>query len=155
MTTGPERTLIVETVRRFVDREVIPAAGPLEHAGEYPHALVGQMREMGLFGLNVPEEFGGAELDTVTLALVFEELSRGWLGLAGVLGTHSVLCDVLVRFRARRSEGALSARVSERRAAGRDLFVRGQRGHGPAGDLDDRGLAGRGVSRERREDVDY
>ena len=98
MTTGSERALIVDTVRRFVDREVIPAAGPLEHAGEYPHALVAQMREMGLFGLNVPEAYGGAELDTVTLALVFEELSRGWLGLAGVLGTHSVLCDVLVRF---------------------------------------------------------
>src|ERR1700687_3694429 len=56
------------------------------------------MAGMGLFGLNVPEEYGGARVDSTTLAMVFEELSRGWLGLAGVIGTHSVLCDVLVRF---------------------------------------------------------
>jgi len=93
-----ERDLIVKTVREFVEREVMPVASAMEHRNEYPHALVTQMREMGLFGLNVPEEFGGAEVDSTTLAMVFEELSRGWLGLAGVVGSHSVLCDVLVRF---------------------------------------------------------
>lgn len=93
-----EQQLILDTVRRFVEHEVIPAASPLERAGDYPHTLVEQMRGMGLFGVNVPEAYGGAQLDTVTLAAIFEELSRGWLGLAGVLGTHTVLCDVLVRF---------------------------------------------------------
>jgi len=93
-----ERDLIVKTVREFVEREVMPVASAMEHRNEYPHALVEQMRDMGLFGLNVPEEFGGAEVDSTTLAMVFEELSRGWLGLAGVVGSHSVLCDVLVRF---------------------------------------------------------
>jgi alkylation response protein AidB-like acyl-CoA dehydrogenase len=93
-----ERELIVKTVRDFVEREVMPAASAMEHRNEYPHALVAQMREMGLFGLNVPEEFGGAGADSTTLAMVFEELSRGWLGLAGVVGSHSVLCDVLARF---------------------------------------------------------
>ena len=53
---------------------------------------------MGLFGLNVPEEYGGTEVDYVTFARIFAELSRGWLGLAGIIGTHLVLCDVLVRF---------------------------------------------------------
>jgi alkylation response protein AidB-like acyl-CoA dehydrogenase len=88
----------VATVRQFVDKEVMPVASAMEHRNEYPHELVAEMRKMGLFGLNVPEEFGGAEIDFTTFAMIFEELSRGWLGLAGVIGTHSVLCDVLVRF---------------------------------------------------------
>jgi alkylation response protein AidB-like acyl-CoA dehydrogenase len=93
-----EQELMVATVRQFVDKEVIPVASAMEHRNEYPHALVEQMRTMGLFGLNVPEEYGGAEIDFTTFAMIFEELSRGWLGLAGVIGTHSVLCDVLIRF---------------------------------------------------------
>ncbi|MBV8816839.1 MAG: acyl-CoA dehydrogenase family protein [Acidobacteriaceae bacterium] len=93
-----ERELIVSNVCRFVEREVIPVASSMEHSGEYPHALAGEMAKMGLFGLNVSETFGGAGLDTVTFAMVFEEISRGWLGLAGIIGTHSVLCDVLSRF---------------------------------------------------------
>lgn len=97
-TMTSEQELIVTTVKRFVDREVIPVASAMEHRNEYPHALVEEMRKMGLFGLNVPEEYGGAAIDYTTFAMIFEELSRGWLGLAGVIGTHSVLCDVLVRF---------------------------------------------------------
>ena len=93
-----EQELMVATVRQFVDKEVVPVASAMEHRNEYPHALVEQMRTLGLFGLNVPEEFGGAEIDFTTFAMIFEELSRGWLGLAGVIGTHSVLCDVLIRF---------------------------------------------------------
>jgi len=93
-----EQRLILRTVREFVEREVIPVASGMEHRDEYPHALAGQMAKMGLFGLNVPEEFGGTEVDYVTFARIFTELSRGWLGLAGIVGTHLVLCDVLVRF---------------------------------------------------------
>ncbi len=93
-----EQQLIVTTVRQFVDKEVIPVASALEHRNEYPHALVEQMRRIGLFGLNVPEEYGGADTGFTTFAMIFEELGRGWLGLAGVIGTHSVLCDVLNRF---------------------------------------------------------
>ena len=93
-----EQDLIVNTVRQFVDKEVMPVASGLEHRNEYPHALVEEMRKIGLFGLNVPERYGGAEVDSTTFAMIFEELSRGWLGLAGVIGTHSVLCDVLNRF---------------------------------------------------------
>jgi len=93
-----EQKLILATVQRFVDKEVMPVASGLEHRNEYPHELVAEMRRMGLFGLNVPEEFGGAGLDYTTFAMIFEELARGWLGLAGVIGTHSVLCDVLNRF---------------------------------------------------------
>jgi alkylation response protein AidB-like acyl-CoA dehydrogenase len=93
-----EQDLIVRTVRQFVDKEVIPVASAMEHRDEYPASLVAQMAEMGLFGLNIPEQYGGADVDNATFAMVFEELSRGWLGLAGIVGSHSVLCDVLVRF---------------------------------------------------------
>ncbi len=93
-----ERELIVHTVRQFCEREVIPVASELEHRNEYPHELVAQMQKIGLFGLNVPEQYGGGDVDFTTFAMVFEELSRAWLGLAGVIGTHSVLCDVLNLF---------------------------------------------------------
>jgi len=97
-TRNSERELIISTVRKFVEKEVMPVASAMEHANEYPHALVEQMKEMGLFGLNVPEEHGGVGVDATTFAMIFEELSRGWLGLAGVIGTHSVMCDVVVKF---------------------------------------------------------
>ena len=98
MLTQEERDLIVSTVREFVERDVIPVASDMEHRDEYPHALVETMKEMGLFGLSVPEAYGGADVDFTTFARVFEEISRGWMGLAGILGTHLVLSDVLSRF---------------------------------------------------------
>ena len=97
-TLNTEQELIVSTVRKFVAREVMPVASEMEHRNEYPHELVRQMQEMGLFGLNIPEQYGGAAVDTTTFAMIFEEISRGWLGLAGVIGSNSVMCDVLVRF---------------------------------------------------------
>ena len=93
-----ERQLILTTIRQFVDKEVMPVASAMERRNEYPHELVGHMKKMGLFGLNVPEEYGGAAVDYTTFAMIFEEISRGWLGLAGVIGSHSVMCDVVVRF---------------------------------------------------------
>jgi alkylation response protein AidB-like acyl-CoA dehydrogenase len=93
-----ERDLIIGTVRKFVEKEVMPVASELERRNEYPHELVRQMKEMGLFGLNIPEPYGGTQVDATTFAMVFEEISRGWLGLAGIVGSHSVMCDVLTRF---------------------------------------------------------
>ncbi len=98
-TSAPEeREEILRTVRSFVEREVMPAAKELEPKDEYPFALVDRMKELGLFGANIPEAYGGLELDYVTYAMIFEEVSRGWMGVAGILGTHSVMCDVLARF---------------------------------------------------------
>jgi len=93
-----QQRLVAQTVREFVDREVIPVASGMEHRDEYPDGLVETMKELGLFGLNIPEQYGGSDVDYTTFAIVFEELARGWMGLAGVLGAHLVLCDVLVRY---------------------------------------------------------
>src|SRR6476659_715635 len=89
---------IVESIRQFVEREVIPVASRLEHADEYPAQIVERMKELGLFGANVPEEFGGLALGYSTYAMVIEELARGWMSIVGPLGTHSVICDILFRF---------------------------------------------------------
>src|SRR5436309_10001198 len=94
----PEEQQMIETVKRFVDREVRPVARALEHADEYPTALVEKMRELGLFGLGVPSEYGGLGVDYVTYARVFEELSRGWMSLAGVIGTHGIVCYLVRTF---------------------------------------------------------
>jgi alkylation response protein AidB-like acyl-CoA dehydrogenase len=94
---GPvqERDLILATVKAFVDREVVPAASALEHRNEYPAALVERMKAIGLFGINVPEAYGGTALGATLYAEIFEELARGWMSVAGVLGTHLVICDVI------------------------------------------------------------
>ncbi|GAB3450913.1 acyl-CoA dehydrogenase family protein [Phycicoccus ginsengisoli] len=82
-------------LRDFVDREVIPVAREWEQAGRYPTEIVKGLADMGLFGITVPEEYGGLDLDPVSFALVFEELSRGWMGIAGILGSHSLACRLI------------------------------------------------------------
>src|SRR5205807_3466101 len=81
-----------------LDREVAPVASELEHRNEYPTEIVERMKEIGLFGANVPEQYGGQDLSYTVYAMIFEEISRVWMGLAGILGTHSVMCDVVSRF---------------------------------------------------------
>jgi len=86
------------TMREFVDREIKPVASEMERSGEYPTAIVDQMKELGLFGMTIPTEYGGLDLDAVSFAIVFEELSRGWMGIAGTLGTHSLSCWMIAQF---------------------------------------------------------
>ena len=86
---------IVEAVRRFVDRDVIPVATELEHNDEYPHALVAKMKELGLFGATIPQEHGGLGLSFVTYARIMSELSRGWMSLAGVINSHLIMAFVI------------------------------------------------------------
>jgi alkylation response protein AidB-like acyl-CoA dehydrogenase len=83
-----EQEAVVKAVREFVEQEVMPIADEMEHRDEFPEKIVEQMKEMGLFGLTVPEEFGGAGMDVMTYALIVAELSRGWMSLSGILNTH-------------------------------------------------------------------
>src|SRR5680860_1739228 len=89
---------IVETVREFVTKEVIPVADEMEHKDEFPDAIVEQMKEMGLFGLNIPEEYGGIGESLTTYALCVVELARGWMSLSGVLNTHFMGCYLINKF---------------------------------------------------------
>ena len=79
------------TMRRFVDNEIIPVASDYEHADAYPDPMVKQMAEMGLFGCILPTDYGGGGLDYVSYAIICEELSRGWMSLAGILNSHLMM----------------------------------------------------------------
>ncbi len=93
-----EQRAIVAAVREFVVKEVYPVANELEHRDEFPEAIVEQMKEMGLFGLTVPEAYGGAGLDLLTYALVGVELSRGWMSLSGIMNTHFMAIYLLKKY---------------------------------------------------------
>ena len=88
---------ILKTVREFVDSEILPVATALEHADEYPEKIVAGMQDMGLFGLTIPEEYGGLGESLLTYALVVEELARGWMSVAGVVNTHFIVAYLLQR----------------------------------------------------------
>jgi alkylation response protein AidB-like acyl-CoA dehydrogenase len=92
-----EQKAFRETLRAFVDKEIVPVATEWEHSGRYPAEIVDKMKQMGLFGLSVPEEYGGMAADMVSFALVFEEIARGWMGVAGTIGSHSLACWMIAR----------------------------------------------------------
>ena len=89
---------IVDAVRTWVDKEVRPVARQLEHANAYPEALIEGMKAMGVYGLAVPEEYGGLPVSVACFARVTEELARGWMTLAGAMGGHTVVCALIRDF---------------------------------------------------------
>src|SRR6476646_9525710 len=94
--TDPEnRREMIETVRRYVAREVIPVATEMEHADAYPEKIVADMRELGLFGVTIPEEYGGLGLDLLTYIGVIEELAYGWMSLSGIVNTHTIAAYII------------------------------------------------------------
>ncbi|MEU7785972.1 acyl-CoA dehydrogenase family protein [Amycolatopsis sp. NPDC049159] len=88
---------ILATVRQFVDKEVIPHAQELEHSDTYPADIVEGMKEMGLFGITIPEEYGGLGESLLTYALVVEEIARGWMSVSGVINTHFIVAHMISR----------------------------------------------------------
>ena len=93
-----EQTDILQLVRDFVDRDVLPYASDFDHADEFPDAMVKTLQEMGLFGITISEEHGGLGLDLLTYALVVKELSRGWISLSGVINTHFMAAWMIEHF---------------------------------------------------------
>lgn len=89
------RAQIIALVRDFVQRDVKPVAAKYDHQDIYPAELVKTMREMGLFGITIPEKYGGLGLDHLTLATIFEELSKGWMSISGVIGTHLIMASII------------------------------------------------------------
>jgi alkylation response protein AidB-like acyl-CoA dehydrogenase len=81
-----------KSLRDFATKEIAPVAMEWERSGRYPTEIVDSMKAMGLFGLTIPEAYGGMDVDMVSFALVFEEISRAWMGVAGILGSHSLAC---------------------------------------------------------------
>jgi alkylation response protein AidB-like acyl-CoA dehydrogenase len=93
-----EQRAITEMVRQFVDEQIIPNAEHYDHEDTFPEPIVEQMKELGLFGVTLPEEYGGMGLDLTTYAMIVEELSRGWISISGVVNTHFIGSYLLMKF---------------------------------------------------------
>jgi alkylation response protein AidB-like acyl-CoA dehydrogenase len=92
-----EQQIFRKTIRDFTRDRIAPVAREWEQAGRYPAEIVEEMKALGLFGLTVPEAYGGLAVDLVSYTIAFEEISRGWMGIAGILGSHSLTCWMLAR----------------------------------------------------------
>src|SRR5881398_2277938 len=93
-----EQRAITEMVRQFVDEQIIPVAEEYDHEDKFPEPIVEQMKELGLFGVTIPEEYGGMGLDLTTYAMIVEELSRGWISISGIVNTHFIGSYLLMKF---------------------------------------------------------
>src|SRR5919107_5807380 len=87
---------ILKAVRHFVEKEILPVATELEHRDEYPTAIVEGLKELGVFGLMIPEEYGGLGESLLTYALCVEEIARGWMSVSGVINTHFIVAHMLM-----------------------------------------------------------
>lgn len=112
MTLTEEEVAIVRLVGEFVDREVKPVAQELDHTDTYPEKLIDQMKEMGIFGLAVPEPWGEAHVSAECYAMVTEELARGWMSLAGAMGGHTVVAKLLVAYGTREQQDRYLPRMA-------------------------------------------
>jgi alkylation response protein AidB-like acyl-CoA dehydrogenase len=92
-----EQTELLKLVREFVDEQIIPVATELEHQDEYPQSIVDQMKEMGIFGLMIPEEYGGLGESLLTYALCVEEIARGWMSVSGIINTHFIVAYMILQ----------------------------------------------------------
>ena len=106
------QTEIVKTVRGFVDKEILPHVAKLEHDDEYPVDIVEGMKDMGLFGLMIPEEYGGLGESLLTYALVVEEIARGWMSVSGIINTHFIVAYLLKQHGTEEQKNALLPRMA-------------------------------------------
>src|SRR6202048_4843990 len=93
-----EQKAICEMVRQFADEQIIPNAEHYDHEDEFPEPIVEQMKELGLFGVTIPEEYGGVGPHLTTHAMIVEELSRGWISISGIVNTHFIGSYLLMKF---------------------------------------------------------
>jgi alkylation response protein AidB-like acyl-CoA dehydrogenase len=93
-----EQKAIAEMVHQFADEQIIPNAEHYDHEDEFPEPIVEQMKELGLFGVTIPEDYGGMGLDLTTYAMIVEELSRGWISISGIVNTHFIGSYLLMKF---------------------------------------------------------
>jgi alkylation response protein AidB-like acyl-CoA dehydrogenase len=93
-----EQKAITEMVRQFADEQILPNAEHYDHEDSFPEPIVEQMKELGLFGVTIPEEYGGMGLDLTTYAMIVEELSRGWISISGIVNTHFIGSYLLMKF---------------------------------------------------------
>ena len=114
-----DEAMLVATVREFVDKQVRPTVREREHANEYPEAWIQQMKRIGIYGLAEPEEYGGTPVSMPCYVLVTQELARGWMGVAGAMGGHTVVAKLLALLEPRSGSGTICRRWPPVRCARR------------------------------------
>ena len=111
-TFDEQQTAFRKALRTFVDKEIVPVASEREPSGRYPTEIVDHMKAMGLFGITTPEEYGGIDLDKVSFTLVYEELARGWMGIAGIVGSHNLSCWMIAKHGTEEQKRSLLPKLS-------------------------------------------
>ncbi|MBY6350786.1 acyl-CoA dehydrogenase family protein [Rhodococcoides corynebacterioides] len=111
-TFDEQQTAFRKALRTFVDKEIVPVASEWERSGRYPTEIVDHMKAMGLFGITTPEEYGGIDLDKVSFTLVYEELARGWMGIAGIVGSHNLSCWMIAKHGTEEQKQSLLPKLS-------------------------------------------
>ena len=132
-----EQQAICEMVRQFADEQIIPNAEHYDHEDAFPEPIVEQMKELGLFGVTIPEEYGGMGLDLTTYAMIVEELSRGWISISGVVNTHFIGSYLLMKFGTEEQRAEVPAADGDGRDPRRLLAVRAGAGLRRRRDQDD------------------
>jgi len=107
-----EQQAIIEMIRGFVDNEILPVVAEFDHEDKFPAEIVEQMKELGLLGVTIPEEYGGMGLDLTTYAMIIEELSRGWISISGVVNTHFIGSYLLMKFGTEEQKAELLPRMA-------------------------------------------
>ena len=150
-----EQKAILEMVRQFVDEQILPQAEHYDHEDEFPEPIVEQMKELGLFGITIPEEYGGMGLDLTTYAMIVEELSRGWISISGVVNTHFIGSYLLMKFGTDEQRQRLLPRMATGEIRAAFSLSEPELGSDVAGDQDLGGQDGDGVGDQRPEDVGH
>ena len=145
---------ILSTVRSFVDKEIIPHAQELEHGDIYPQEIVDGLKELGIFGLTIPEEYGGLGESLLTYALVVEEIARGWMSVSGVINTHFIVAYMIIQHGTQEQKERLLPRMATGEVRGAFSMSEPGLGSDVAGIRTKADQAGRRQLRHRRpEDV--
>lgn len=143
---------ILSTVRDFVDKEIIPVATQLEHRDEYPTEIVEGLKELGLFGLMIPEEYGGLGESLLTYALCVEEIARGWMSVSGIINTHFIVAYMLKQHGTQEQKDTFLPRMALGEVRGA-FSMSGRRSARMCRRSRRRGEGRRGVRSQRPEDV--
>ena len=151
-----EQKAITDMVRQFADEQILPNAEHYDHEDEFPEPIVEQMKELGLFGVTIPEEYGGMGLDLTTYAMIVEELSRGWISISGIVNTHFIGSYLLMKFGTEEQRQKYLPQDGHRRDPRRVLALRARAGLRRPGDQDHRQEDRRRRLRDQRpEDVGH
>ena len=148
-----DQTEILKAVRTFVDEQIIPVATELEHADEYPQEIVDGLKELGIFGLTIPEEYDGLGESLLTYALCVEEIARGWMSVSGVINTHFIVAYMLMRHGTDEQKQKYLPEDGDRRGPRRVLDVRAGLGSDVAAIKTKAVKDGDGLGHQRPEDV--